>query len=71
MTVWQITVDGIHDHLTDLSDPQPWLDAARQVERALAGRERHVEATAQPGLTCDVNPMVIFTGQQIAKEDRT
>ena len=71
MTVWQITVDGIHDHLTDLDDPQPWVDAARKVERALAGRERHVEATAQPGLTCDVNPMVIFQGQQIAKEART
>ena len=71
MTVWQITVDGIHDHLADLEDPQPWVDAARQVEAALAGRERHVEATAQPGLTCDVNPMVIFQGQQIAKEDRT
>ena len=70
MTVWQITVDGIHDHLTDLDDPQPWVDAARQVERALAGRERHVEATAQPGLTCAVNPMVIFQGQQMAKEGR-
>ena len=70
MTVWQITVDGIHDHLTDLDDPQPWLDAARKVEHALARRERHVEATAQPGLTCDVNPMVIFQGQQIAKEGR-
>lgn len=68
MTVWQISVDGTHDHFTDLADPQPWLDAARKVEEALAGRERHVEATAQPGLTCDVNPMIWFGGAQVVDD---
>ena len=75
MTVFQVTVNGHHDHVVDTDDIVSWVQACNLLHKALAASlgepAGQVAAIRKPGLTCDVNPMVIFQGQQIAKEDRT
>jgi len=75
MTVFQVTVNGHHDHVVDTDDIGSWVQACTLLHNALADGHREpagqVAAIRKPGLTCDVNPMIILQGQQIAKEDRT
>ena len=74
MTVFQVTVNGHHDHVVDTDDIDSWVQACNLLHKALAdGHDEtagQVAAIRKPGLTCDVNPMIIFN-PQMAKEDRT
>ena len=75
MTVFQVTVNGHHDHVVDTDDIDSWVQACNLLHNSLADGWNEtgpqIAAVNKPQLTCDVNPMIIFQGQQIAKEDRT
>lgn len=67
MSVYEITVNGHPDHVADLVDPDPWVEAAQLVEDALAGRPTTVEAVRRNRLV-DCNPIVWFNANQVVDD---
>lgn len=68
MTVFEITVDGIPDHVIDVDDIASWVQAANAVEQALAGRTVQVAAYKTAGRNVNIDPPIFFNAQTVVDQ---
>ena len=69
MSAYALMVDGKVDCMIDTDNPEPWLQAARMVARALGEPAVEVTAVPAPGVRVEVDTVIHFNAQQIVKED--
>ena len=69
MSAYALMVVGKVDCMIDTDNPEPWVQAARMVARAVGEPAVEVIAVPKAGEQVDVNPMHHFNAQQIVKED--